>query len=88
MCSTRRLQQPTVSAWFVLLIAGSESQLVYEVQRHGPLSDPHLLALHVRHVFLPDLINAVLEFPGFLVLLPILIKQVVNIMSQYELNTN
>ena len=50
-----------------------EGQLVDEVHGHGPLADPHLLALHVGHVVVPDHRDLPLQPAGDLVLLPVLL---------------
>ena len=54
-------------------IKSPERELVYEVECDGSLSDPHLLALHIRHVVLPNLLNLALQLPSLLVLLPVLL---------------
>jgi hypothetical protein len=51
-----------------------ESELVYEIEGHRPLSDPHLLALHVGHVVISDLLDLSLESPSLLVFLPVLLS--------------
>lgn len=47
--------------------------LVDEVERHGPLSDPHLLGLPVLAVLVSDAVHALLQPASRLVLLPVLL---------------
>lgn len=47
--------------------------LVNKVERYGSLPDPHLFGLPVLPVLGPDAVHALLQPPGGLVLLPILL---------------
>lgn len=51
-----------------------EPHLVDEVERHGPLSDPHLLGLPVLAVLVPDAVHALLQPASRLVFLPVLLS--------------
>lgn len=48
--------------------------LVDEVERHGPLSDPHLLGLPVLAVLVPDAVHTLLQPASRLVFLPVLLS--------------
>lgn len=50
-----------------------ETHLVDEVERHGPLSDPHLLGLPVLAVLVSDAVHALLQPASRLVFLPVLL---------------
>merc|ERR1719430_739441 len=60
-----------VSLILVLLVTSPKGQSIDEVERHCPLSHPHLLTLHIFYIVFSYFVNLCLQLPGLLVLLPV-----------------
>lgn len=73
MLHSQRATAHSVRLILVLLVTGSESQFVDEIQCDRTLSNAHLLALPVLSILGANLIDRLRQLPRRLVLLPVLL---------------